>query len=173
MILYLGDKETFDYLATLTNDISAEISIDEADKIIVLEYSHTAVSLIREAEGKNIPVLGILDGFRSVAEAMGAELITIENCPEGKQELCVLDTDSPLHHSLPHVTSVCRGSSEGIDEERFPDELMAIARAETGEIIAFSKNTDQEFPHIYGVNYYITSGLTLCKENIINNFINL
>lgn len=170
MVLFLGDKELYDFILGLSHDISTEISADDADKIIISEYSYNAVSLIRSAAQKNIPILGVLDGYRSVAEAFGGECMPVENCPEGKQELAVLDTTVPLHKNFGHVTSICRGNPSALNEENMPPELDCIARAETGEIIALCvKNAE----NIYAVNYYLNSSLTQHGDTVILNFLSL
>ena len=37
MILYLGDRELFDFIFNINQDISSELSVSEADKIIVMD----------------------------------------------------------------------------------------------------------------------------------------
>lgn len=173
MILYLGDKELFDFISGIYPDISCEISVEEADKIIVSEYSHNTVSCVRYADSNKIPLLGVLDGYKSVAESFGADCIPVENCSEGKQELAVLDTGVNLHKNLGHVTMICRGDPSALDEETMPPELDCIARAETGEIISFCKKSDNNEEYIFAVNYYLNSPLTQCGDTILKNFINL
>lgn len=173
MILYLGDRELLEYIQSIYPNISNEISIEEADKIIVSEHSHTTVSCVRRAEENGIPLLGILDGYKSVAEGFGADCIPIDTCAEGKQELAVLDADSPLFKNIGHVTSICRGDPSALDEEVIPPELDCIARAETGEIISFCKKTEGKPPCVYAVNFYLNSPLTQCGDVILKNFIEL
>ena len=170
MILYLGDKEFYEFILGITREISQELSVAEADRIVVSEYSHNAIALVREAEERHIPLLAVLDGYRSVAEAFGAECINIENCPEGKQELAVIDTSMPLYKGFGKVTSICRGNSVAVDEDTMPPELDCIARAETGEIITLCKKEENNNPQIYAVNYYLNSTLTEKGELILKNF---
>lgn len=173
MILYLGDKELFDFICSIHPDISMEISFEEADKMIISEYSHNAVSLIRSAAEKGKPTLCVLNGYQSMTEAFGAQCQTLENCPEGKQELAVIDTSTALHKGLGHVISICRGIPSAIIEETMPPTLDCIARAETGEIIALKKNVAGSSNDLYALNYYLNSALTQHGEIIIQNFLNL
>jgi len=173
MILYLGDKELFDFIYNLTENISMDITLSEADKVIVSEHTHNAVSLIRYAAEANIPVLGILDGYTSVAEAFDAECLHIENCSEGKQELAILDTTVPLHKNLGHVMPICRGNPLALSEDSMSNLLDCIARSEEGEIIAFSHKSVNGETNIFAVNYYINSTLTQYGETVLANFINL
>ncbi len=170
MVLYLGDKELYDFMSGLCDDISTELPAENAGSLIVAEYSHNAVSVVRAAVDKDIPVLGVLDGYRTVVEAYGGECIPIENCPEGKQELAVLDTTIPIYKGLEHVMSICRGNPSAADEERLPPELDCIARSEAGDIIAVS---DAEHKSVFAVNYYLNSSLTRGADKIIMNFLNL
>ena len=64
MILYLGDKEFYEFILGITREISQELAVSEAEKIIIAEYSHNAISLVREAEERHIPLLAVLDGYR-------------------------------------------------------------------------------------------------------------
>lgn len=173
MILYLGDREMFEYIQGIYPNISNEISIEEADKIIVSEYSHSGVSCVRRADEDGVPLLGILDGCKSVAEGFGADCVPIETCSEGKRELAVVDTDCPLFKGVGRVTGICRGDPSAPDEETFPPELDCVARAETGEIISFCKKSDGKPPYIYAVNCYLNSPLTQCGDIILKNFIEL
>ncbi len=173
MILYLGDKELFDFISSIYPDISCEISAEEADKIITAEYSHNSVSVVRYADENKIPLLGILDGCKAVAEAFGADCIPIENCSEGKQELAVLDTNVSLYKNLGHVISICRGDPSTLDEETLPPELDCISRSETGEILSFRKKNTDGSSYIFAVNFYLNSSLTQCGEIILKNFIGL
>ena len=173
MVLYLGDWEMLEYIQSIYPNVSSEISMEEADKIIISEHSHATVSCVRYADAHKIPLLGILDGYKSVAEGFGADCIPVENCAEGKQELAILDTAAAIHKNIGHVTLICRGDPSALDEDAVPPELDCIARAETGEIISFCKKNADGIPNIYAVNYYLNSPLTQCGDIIIKNFIKL
>lgn len=170
MVLFVGDKELYDFLLNIDEGISSEMDILDADKLIVSEYSYNAVSIIRRAAEKNIPVLGVLDGYLSVVEAFGGECIPAEKCPEGKQELAILDTSVPLYKDLGHVVSICRGRPSAVNEENLPSSLDCIARAETGEIIGV---INKDLNNIFAVNYYLNSSLTEYGQTIILNFLNI
>lgn len=172
MILFSGDKELYDFISGIYPEVSIELPIDAAEKVIVSEYSHSAVSLVRAADEMSVPVLGILDGYRAVAEAFGADCVPDDNCPEGKQEFAVVDVNSPIYKGLGHVISVCRGNPITLDEERIPPEIDCIARAETGEVISFCKKNSLN-PKIFAVNYYLNSTLTGNGEAILKNFLSL
>lgn len=170
MVLFLGDRELYDFLLNIDDCFSSEADILDADKLIVSEYSYNAVSIIRHAAENNIPVLGILDGYLSVVEAFGGECVPAEKCPEGKQELAILDTSTPLYKDFGHVVSICRGRPSALNEENIPPCLDCIARAETGEIIGIIKKDSN---NVFAVNYYLNSALTEDGQTVILNFLNI
>ncbi len=172
MILYVGDNELFDFIFGITENISSDITMSEADKLIISEYSHNAISLVRYAHQANIPVLGILDGFQSVAEAFGIECENID-CPEGKQELAILDTSFDLHKNLSHVTTICRGNPLTISDLSINENLDCIARSEGGEIISICGKSSKGAMNIFAINYYLNSSITQNGDAIVRNFINL
>lgn len=173
MIIYMGERGIFDYLAQIGIPVIFSGTLSQAEKVIVTEYSDQAVRLIREALLVNIPVLGILDGFKSVIKAFDGRCEEIE-CAEGKQEWAVVDTSVPVYNGLETAIKICRGKPFGVLETVMPAELDCISRSKEGEIIAVCNLiAPQKHGNIYGLNYYIASGLTPDAEKIINNFINL
>ncbi|MBE7016057.1 MAG: hypothetical protein E7417_04460 [Ruminococcaceae bacterium] len=173
MIHYVGDRGTFEYFVKLDIPIIFSNSLAQAEKLIVTEYSENAVRLIKEAVLINIPVLAILDGFQSVIKAFDGICDEIE-CSEGKQEWAVVDTSVPIYRGLETAIQVCRGKPVGILETVMPSELDCISRSNDGDIIAVSNLiAPGKFGNIYGLNFYISSGLTPDAEKIITNFINL
>ena len=67
MILFIGDKEIYDFISSITPDITYDIGIESADKLIVCDSSDQAVAAVKAAMLINIPVLGILGGHNAVA----------------------------------------------------------------------------------------------------------
>lgn len=173
MIHYMGERGIFDYLAGIGIPVIFSNNLSQAEKIIVTEYSDLAVRLIREAHLINIPVLGILDGFRSVIKAFDGKCEEIE-CAEGKQEWAIIDTSAPIYSGLETAIKICRGKPYGVLETVMPQELDCISRSDEGEIIAVANLiAPNKHGNIFGLNYYIASGLTPDAEKIISNFINL
>ncbi|MDD6213804.1 MAG: hypothetical protein PUB42_01245 [Firmicutes bacterium] len=173
MVLYMGEREIFDYLAAMSVPVIFSSTISQAEKIIITEYSDQAVRLIREAMLINVPVLGILDGFRSVVSAFGGRCEDIE-CAEGKQEWAVADTSVPIYKNLETTIRICRGKPVGVVETILPKELDCITRSDSGDILAVCNLiAPSKHGNIYGINYYIASDLTPDAEKIINNFLNI
>ncbi len=173
MILYMGERGIFDYLVQLGIPVIYSSTLAQAEKVIITEYSDQAVRLIREAHLVNVPVLAILDGFNSVIKAFDGRCEEIE-CAEGKQEWAVIDTSVPIYNGLETAIRICRGKPYGVIETVMPKELDCISRSDEGEIIAVCNLiTPEKHGNIYGLNYYIASGLTPDAEKIVTNFINL
>lgn len=173
MILYMGDRPQFDYLLSLNAPVTFSNNISEADKIIITEYSEQAVRTVREALLVNIPVLALLDGFKSVVQAFGGRCEDIE-CAEGKQETAVIDTNAPIYAGLETVIKICRGKPFGILETVMPEELDVITRSGNGDILAVSNLiAPDKHGNIFGINFYFASDLTPSAKQIIKNFLNL
>ncbi len=169
----MGDRPQFDYLLSLNAPVTFSNNISEADKIIITEYSEQAVRTVREALLVNIPVLAILDGFKSVVQAFGGRCEDID-CAEGKQETAVIDTNVPIYKGLETVIKICRGKPLGILETVMPRELDVITRSGNGDILAICNLiAPEKHGNIYGLNFYIASELTLCAKQIIKNFLDL
>lgn len=173
MIHYIGERGTFDYLASLGIPIIFSNTLSQAEKFIITEYSEQAVRIIREALLVNVPVLGLLDGFQSVIKAFDGRCEDIE-CAEGKQEWAVIDTGVPIYHGLETTIKICRGKPAGVLETIMPAELDCISRSSEGDVIAVCNLiAPDKHGNVYGLNYYLASGLTPDSETIIKNFINL
>ena len=173
MIIYMGERGTFDYLAGLGIPVIFSGTIANAEKLIITEYSDQAVRLVREAILVNIPVLGILDGFQTIIKAFDGKCEEIE-CAEGKQEWAVVDTTIPIYSGLETTIKICRGKPVGLLEAVMPQELDCISRSKEGEIISVCNLiAPGKHGNVYGLNYYITSGLTPDSEKIIKNFLSL
>ncbi|MBQ7793607.1 MAG: hypothetical protein IJ366_03720 [Clostridia bacterium] len=174
MILFIGEKALYDFVCTKTADVTYDIGIESAEKLIVCDCSDAAVAAVRAAILINIPVLGILGGYQAVAEGFGARCEMLENCAEGRQEWAVTDNSSPIFSGLEKVIRICRGAPVAVIEATLPAELDCIARAETGEIIAFASYCAPNIQgNIFAVNLHPASGLTPDGGKIIENFINL
>ena len=104
-----------------------------------------------------------------------------ELCPEVKPtlalghslgEYCAMYCAGVMN--LETTIKICRGKPIGILEAVIPPELDCISRSKEGEIISVANLiAPQKHGNVYGLNYYITSGLTPDAEKIINNFLSL
>ncbi|MBE7045686.1 MAG: hypothetical protein E7397_09165 [Ruminococcaceae bacterium] len=171
MIGYIGEKEQLDFFQQFECPVSGEFDLDEVSGIIVNESSMIAADAIRTAAEKNIAVLAVLDGFESLISAFGGELQMLENCAEGKQELAVINPETPLYYDLERVISICRGTPATVSDLGLPPVLGCVSRSESGEIIAV-----EYLPapgKVYGINFYLNSSLTPKSTSILQNFFKL
>ncbi|MDO4617990.1 MAG: hypothetical protein Q4B31_00535 [Clostridia bacterium] len=174
MVLFIGDDLIYNFIEDLTDGITRDERIENAEKLIVSAYSDEAITAIKAALLINIPVLGLSDGFKAVSEAFSVRYEQIETGGEGKMEMVILDNSSLLFKDLQKVIRACRGTSHSLIEASMPKELSVTARAETGEVIAFSAYTTPEIEtNVFAVNLHIESALTPDGEKIVKNFLNL
>ena len=173
MILYMGERPIFDYLLSMNAPVSYSNDLSGADKVIISEYTDRAVRTIKEALLINLPVLGILDGAKSIVSAFDGKFEDID-CAEGKQEFAVIDNDAPIFSGLETVIKICRGKPFGIMETVMPAELDVISRSGNGDILAVCNLiAPKKYGNIYGLNYYLASELTPDAEKIIKNFLKI
>ncbi|MBS7298358.1 MAG: hypothetical protein KIG65_04690 [Eubacteriales bacterium] len=174
MILFIGEKALFDFVYEITPNVTYDVAIESAEKLIVCDASDAAVAAVKAAILINIPILGIHDGYRAVAKAFGARCETLESCAEGKQEWAIIDNNSAIFCGLEKVIKICRGTPVAVIEAVLPSGLDCIARAETGEVVAFENFTAPGISsNIFAINLHPASGLTPVGADIINNFVNL
>ncbi len=174
MILFIGDDLMYNFIEKITPNISRDIKIEHAEKLIIADSSDEAISAVKAALLINIPILGILDGYRAVSEGFLTRCEQIETGGEGKMEMVILDNQSSIFKGLEKVIKACRGTSLSVIEANMPKELLPVARAETGETIAYSAYTTPEIEmNVYAVNLHLESQLTPDGEKIIKNFLNL
>ena len=174
MILFIGDDLVYNFIEKITPNLSRDIKIENAEKLIVADSSIDAILAVKSALLINIPVLGILDGYLAVSEGFSTRCEEIETGGEGKMEMVILDNDSTIFKGLEKVIKACRGTSLSVIEANMPKELLPVARAETGEIIAYSAYTTPEIEmNVYAINLHLESKLTPQGEIIIKNFINI
>ena len=173
MILYLGEKRYFDFLKGEGAELSEDIDAASADKIIITECSDRAKKAVSAAREKDIPLLGIVDGYKAVVEAFGGSVTETEN-KDGVQEWAVIDATSPIYVELESVIKVCLAKPFAVDEKDPPKELDVMSRAEKGHVLAMRNMTaPKTFGNIYIINYYPDSPLTPDGRQIIKNFINI
>jgi anthranilate/para-aminobenzoate synthase component II len=170
VVLYIGERPLFDYLLSLNVPVAFSNNLSGADSVIISEYSDQAVRTIKEALLVNIPVLGILDGAKSVIKAFDARFEDID-CAEGKQELAIIDTNVPIFEGLETVIKICRGKPFGVLETVMPKDLDVISRSSNGDILAVCNLiAPGKHGNVYGINYYLSSELTPDAKDIIKNF---
>ncbi len=173
MTLYIGNEAYAEFFASVGAELDTDMPVEKARNIIITEYSKRACEAAAYAKEHGIPLLGVMDGYKSVAEAFGAKVKPIDNCEEGRQEWAVIDATSPVYIRLESVIRVARGKAYAVDEPSKPAELDCMSRCETGEIIALRNMlSPKEYGSVYALNYDLRSPLTVNGVTIAENFIN-
>ncbi len=171
MILYLGNDQYAEFFTSVGADLSADASLEEAEKIIITEYSKKAVEAVSYAKANAVPVFAVLDGYKAVAEAFGMSVSPIE-CDEGEQEWAVIDATSPVYVRLESVIKVARGKAYAVTDADLTPEIDCMSRSEAGDIIALRNFVEpKKFGTIYALNYDLRSPLTPNGRIIAENFV--
>ncbi len=170
MILFVGERELFDFINEICPEVTYEVGVEQAEAVIIADASEQAAVAAKTAMLINLPVLGILDGCRVLANAVGVPLSDSDSVAEGKQEICVLDSENPIFRGMQSVIKICRGRPDAVQLSALPEGVQSAARGEDGEVLAFRSERGAGF---YAVNFYINSDLTPEGRKIIENFTKL
>jgi len=125
------------------------------------------VPLIRAAAGR-VPMLGVCLGHQAIAEAFGGKLRQLGQVMHGlARPVHVSDRAEPLFEGVESPFDTGRYHSWVPDEATFPVDLKAIARDDSGAIMALKH---REFP-VYGVQFHPESVMTPCGLQLIRNWV--
>ena len=130
------------------------------------EQAGSCVDLVRAAESRDLPLLGVCLGHQAIAVAYGA---TVDRAPEllhGKTSEVEHDGVGVLH-GLPNPFTATRYHSLAVAEETLPPALEITARSETGVIMALRH---RDAP-IEGVQFHPESVLTQAGHLLLANFL--
>ena len=94
MVLFIGEKFK-DFIAQF-GSFETSISADKADKIIITTDSDEAVSAVKTAKERNIPLFALVDGYKAVADAFDSKLNNVDTIKTGIQEWAVIDATSNI-----------------------------------------------------------------------------
>jgi anthranilate synthase component 2 len=188
MVLLLDNYDSFTYnllqylemvlgqqVAVYRND---SITIEEAcryDRIVlspgpgIPSEAGILVPLIRAAAGR-VPMLGVCLGHQAIAEAFGGKLRQLGQVMHGlARPVHVSDPAEPLFEGVESPFDTGRYHSWVPDEATFPVDLKAIARDDSGAIMALKH---REFP-VYGVQFHPESVMTPCGLQLIRNWVTI
>jgi len=125
------------------------------------------VELIQQAPEK-LPILGVCLGHQSIGQAFGGNIITAQEIRHGKLSN-VTHGESGLFKSIATPLTVVRYHSLSIESGSLPQDLIAEAHTEDGEIMAVRH---KERP-IFGVQFHPESILTDHGHALLRNWVNL
>lgn len=124
------------------------------------------VDLIKQAPD-DLPILGVCLGHQSIGAAFGGEVIGAKEIRHGKLS-DIHQKGGDLFEGLPETYRVVRYHSLAVRPEDLPDDLVADAFTDDGEIMALHHKTRP----VYGVQFHPESILTEHGHALLRNFLN-
>ena len=197
MILLIDNYDSFSYnLVQLIGSICEEKKASEplteirvirndeltVEDIIALKPSHLILSpgpgrpadagVCEEVVLKmkeTTPILGVCLGHQGICEAFGATITYAATLMHGKQSTTRVDCTNSIFKGIPEILSVARYHSLAAKRDTMPEDLIVIATAEDGEIMAVKHKQYQ----VYGLQFHPESILTPNGKQIMENFLNI
>ncbi|KCZ87753.1 anthranilate synthase component II [Hyphomonas jannaschiana] len=123
------------------------------------------VDLIRNAPD-DLPILGVCLGHQSIGQAFGGKVITAREIRHGKLS-DIHQTGGILFQGLPETYRVVRYHSLAVRPEDLPEDLVADAFTDDGEIMALHHKTRP----VYGVQFHPESILTEHGHALLKNWL--
>ena len=123
------------------------------------------VDLIRNAPD-DLPILGVCLGHQSIGQAFGGKVITAREIRHGKLS-DIHQTGGVLFQGLPETYRVVRYHSLAVRPEDLPEDLVADAFTDDGEIMALHHKTRP----VYGVQFHPESILTEHGHALLKNWL--
>ena len=124
------------------------------------------VDLIQQAP-EDLPILGVCLGHQSIGQAFGGKVITAREIRHGKLS-DIHQKGGDLFEGLPETYRVVRYHSLAVRPEDLPEDLVADAFTDDGEIMALHHRTRP----VYGVQFHPESILTEHGHALLKNFLN-
>jgi len=186
MIFFVDNYDSFTYnLVQAVGQIDSDVEVARNDRFdpaavaarrpdaIVIspgpgrpENAGRTIEMIRIAEEKGIPLLGVCLGHQAIGAAHGA---VVERAPaprHGKSSR-VSHSGTGLLADLPNPFEAGRYHSLVVREEGMPAELEVIARSDDGLVMALAH---REKP-VFGVQFHPESVLTPDGQMLLRNFL--
>lgn len=123
------------------------------------------VDLIQKAP-EDLPILGVCLGHQSIGQAFGGKVITAKEIRHGKLS-DIHQKGGDLFEGLPETYRVVRYHSLAVRPEDLPEDLVADAFTDDGEIMAMHHKTRP----VYGVQFHPESILTEHGHALLKNFL--
>ncbi|KCZ46466.1 MULTISPECIES: aminodeoxychorismate/anthranilate synthase component II [unclassified Hyphomonas] len=123
------------------------------------------VDFIRQAPD-DLPILGVCLGHQSIGQAFGGKVITAREIRHGKLS-DIHQSGGDLFEGLPETFRVVRYHSLAVRPEDLPEDLVADAYTDDGEIMALHHKTRP----VYGVQFHPESILTEHGHALLKNWL--
>ena len=187
MILVIDNYDSFVHnLARYLRELGCETQVVRNDAVDVAAIevrrpSHIVLSpgpctpneagvsleLIRRL-GASIPMLGVCLGHQCIGQAFGGRVVRAQRPMHGRASL-VRHVGEGVFAGLPNPLRATRYHSLIVSPESFPDELVATAYSEEGEIMALRHRA---LP-IVGVQFHPEAVLTEHGYDLLRNFLTM
>ncbi len=187
MILMIDNYDSFTYnLVQSFGVLGAEVLVYRNDKITVTEIESKAPVAVVISPGpctprdagisvelisrlhEVFPILGVCLGHQAIAEAFGGRIVRAGRIMHGKTSMIEFG-DSPLYRGIKSPAPGGRYHSLAVEKDSLPDELIADAFSEDGEIMGIRHRTHP----VYGVQFHPESILTPCGKRLMRNFLEI
>lgn len=185
MILIVDNYDSFTWnLVHFLRDLGAETDVIRNDELTVEEVlarkpdgivlspgpctpneAGICVDLVKSAP-ETLPILGVCLGHQSIGQAFGGTVDTAQEIRHGKIST-IRHEDGPLFMGLPTHFDVVRYHSLAVLSDDLPEELIADAFTEDGEIMAI-RHTSRP---IYGVQFHPESIKTQGGHALLKNWL--
>lgn len=186
MIILIDNYDSFSYnLYQLIGTFETDIRVIRNDELTVKEIKEHAPScivlspgpgkpsdagicedIVKELKG-SIPILGVCLGHQAICEAYGAKIIHAADLMHGKTSEISCNRDSIIFKGLPEKITVGRYHSLAVDKYTLPQELIPVAEAPDGEIMAVEDRENR----VYGLQFHPESIMTPDGKRMIGNML--
>jgi anthranilate synthase/aminodeoxychorismate synthase-like glutamine amidotransferase len=152
----------------------AEVAARRPDAIVVSpgpgrpEDAGRTMEMIRAAEEKTIPLLGVCLGHQAIAAAHGG-VVERAPAPRHGKSSGVTHDGRGLFAGMRNPFEAGRYHSLVVREEGLPRELEVLARSDDGLVMALAHRTRP----VYGVQFHPESVLTPEGPRLLRNFLRL
>ena len=187
MLLMIDNYDSFTYnLVQYLGELGQEVKVVRNDAVDVAAIevrrpSHIVLSpgpctpneagvsleLIRRL-GASIPMLGVCLGHQCIGQAFGGRVVRAQRPMHGRTSL-VRHIGEGVFAGLPNPLRATRYHSLIVSPESFPDELVATAYSEEGEIMALRHRA---LP-IVGVQFHPEAVLTEHGYDLLRTFLTM
>jgi len=130
------------------------------------ERAGKSIEVIRAAEERGIPLLGVCLGHQAIAVAHGAVVDRAPVLMHGKTSR-ISHAGEGLFRGISNPFDATRYHSLAVREETLPPELEVTARSEDGIVMGLRH---REFP-VHGVQFHPESILSIEGPRLIENFV--
>jgi anthranilate synthase/aminodeoxychorismate synthase-like glutamine amidotransferase len=185
MILLIDNYDSFVYnLARYVAELGEEAVVRRNDAITLEEAArlgptHLILSpgpctpreagistdLVRRL-GPSVPILGVCLGHQCIGEAYGGRVIRARRPMHGRTS-AIRHDGSGIFRGLPNPLQAMRYHSLVIDPDRIPEDLVATATSDEGDIMAVRHRQHE----VTGVQFHPESVLTEHGYALLDNFL--